>query len=252
MPIDLKNKVALITGGSAGLGAEIATQLASEGTNVAINYAHSKKRAEELAINLAKKYNIKAITIQGDLFKPEVIPILIKDTIEQLGGLDIVISNAGWTKFVPFADLDSADDELWEKTFQINVKAHFYLFRAAKPYFEQNKDGGTFIASASLAGRAASGSSLPYSVSKAALIHLIKGLAKTNGPKVRAHAVCPGLLLTEWGSRFSEEQVEGFRKRSPISEIPDVEETAFQYIVLCKSRTSTGSIVGVDGGASLL
>ncbi len=195
MPINLKNKSALITGGSAGVGAAVAKQLAAEGVNLAINYASSSERAESLAKELKEKYNIKVITIKADASKES--EKLVSETMKAFGKLDIVISNAGWTKICPFEDLDGADEELWDGTFNMNVKAHFFLFKASKPYFELNEDGGTFIATASMAGRIPIGSSLPYSVSKAALIHLVKGLAKTNGPKCRVHAVCPGLVLTE-------------------------------------------------------
>ena len=128
---------------------------------------------------------------------------LVEKTHSLLGGLDIVIFNAGWTKFVPFAKIDELDDEIWDGCLNANIKSHFYLFRAANKYLERNADGGTFIVSASLAGRRCVGSSIPYAVSKAALIHLVQILAKSRGPKVRTHAVCPGILLTEWGQRFS-------------------------------------------------
>ncbi|CAK9436117.1 uncharacterized protein LODBEIA_P06750 [Lodderomyces beijingensis] len=249
--IELKGKNALVTGGSAGLGASIARQLAREGVNVAINYAHSQARAQALASELAASYNVKTTVIQADIFDTGNLHHVVERTVAELGGLDILISNAGWTRIVDYTDLEGMDEELWDGTFSANVKAHYFLFKAAKPYFDKNEDGGVFIASASVAGRICYGSSIPYAVSKAALIHLIKMLAKSQGPKCRLHAVCPGLLLTEWGHRFSEDKIRNTVSRSPIAVVTDVDECASQFVSLCKLATSTGTIVAMDAGISL-
>ncbi|CAD1810716.1 short chain dehydrogenase family protein [Candida parapsilosis] len=249
--IQLNGKNALITGGSAGLGAAIAHQLAAEGVNIAINYANNKERAETLADEIQNKYGVKTIVLKADVFKMDELSQLVESTVEQLGGIDILISNAGWTKFIEYDDLEGMDEEAWDGTFNANVKAHFFLFKAAKKHFDANKDGGVFIASASVAGRISYGSSIPYAVSKAGLIHLIKFLAKTQGPKIRLHAVCPGLLLTEWGKKFPQDKIDVAKSRSPIGQITDVDECAAQYVLLSKLATSTGSIVGMDAGVSL-
>lgn len=247
--INLKGKNALVTGGSAGLGASVARQLAAEGVNLAINYSSSKDRAEQLAQEIREQHRVKVVVIQADVFGgSSAAQNLVEDSREQLGGLDIVISNAGWTKVVPYEDLDALDDELWDGCFQANIKTHFYLFKAAKKIFDANAEGGTFIVSASLAGRMVYGSSIPYAVSKAGLIHLVRMLAQSQGPHVRVHAVCPGLLLTEWGQRFPEEKIKQTIERSPLKELADIDETAAHFVFLCKLKTSTGTAVGIDGG----
>ncbi|KAI5955484.1 hypothetical protein KGF57_003616 [Candida theae] len=250
--IQLKGKNALITGGSAGLGAAIAHQLAAEGVNIAINYANSKERAEALAKDIESKYDgVRAVTLKADVFKIDELTKLVDSTVEQLGGIDILISNAGWTKFVEYDDLEGMDEDVWDGTFNANIKAHYFLFKAAKKYFDANVDGGVFIASASVAGLINYGSSIPYAVSKAGLIHMIKFLAKTQGPKVRLHAVCPGLLLTEWGKKFPQEKIDLSKSKSPLGEVTDVDECAAQYILLSKLATSTGTVVTMDAGISL-
>lgn len=247
--IELKGKGALITGGSAGLGALVARQLAAKGANVVINYSNSKDRAEALANEIRSEYLVEAHVVKADVFGgSDCLVDLVEKSHSLLGSLDIVISNAGWTKFVPFANIDELDDEIWDGCLNANVKSHFYLFRAAKKYFERNADGGTFIVSASLAGRRCVGSSMPYAVSKAALIHLAEILAKSQGPKVRVHSVCPGILLTEWGQRFSKEEIDRTIDESPINEIADVDETAAHFVFLCQLKTSTGTTVGIDAG----
>lgn len=249
--INLQGKNALVTGGSAGLGAAVAHQLAAEGVNIAINYSNNKERAETLSKEIETKYGVKAIIIQADIFDTKNLYKLVEITVQELGGIDILISNAGWTKIVDYSDLEGMDEELWDGTFSANVKAHYYLFKAAKPYFDKNEDGGVFIASASVAGRICYGSSIPYAVSKAALIHLIKMLAKSQGPKVRLHAVCPGMLLTEWGQRFSEERQNAAVESSPIKKITDIDECAAQFVLLSKLATLTGTVVAMDAGISL-
>ncbi|KAK6200540.1 uncharacterized protein RJT21DRAFT_121448 [Scheffersomyces amazonensis] len=251
MPIILKGKVALITGGTNGLGAAVARQLAGEGVNLILNYFQSEERAQRLRETLETEFGIKVKLLQGDAADKEVSRTLVQTAIEYFGRLDIVISNAGWTKIVPFDNLDDLDDDIWDNCYSANVKGHFFLYKSAKQYLEKNEDGGTFIVSASVAGRMVYGSSIPYAVTKAALIHLVKILAKTHGPKVRVHAVCPGLLMTDWGKRFSPEKIERTVKLSPIDKLPDVEETASQYILLSKLSTSTGTIVAMDGGISI-
>lgn len=124
--IQLNGKNALITGGSAGLGAAIAHQLAAEGVNIAINYANNKERAETLADEIQNKYGVKTIVLKADVFKMDELSQLVESTVEQLGGIDILISNAGWTKFIEYDDLEGMDEEAWDGTFNANVKAHFF------------------------------------------------------------------------------------------------------------------------------
>ncbi|KAI9753724.1 MAG: hypothetical protein M4579_005015 [Chaenotheca gracillima] len=117
MPYDLKGRNVLITGGSRGLGALIAEKFAVEGCNVAINYVSSEERAKETAKQsiAAGDGKIKAVTIQGDMGVQADIVRTVKESISQLGGLDIIISNAGWTKFSDFGDLSALTEEEWDK-----------------------------------------------------------------------------------------------------------------------------------------
>ncbi|OKO93933.1 Granaticin polyketide synthase putative ketoacyl reductase 2 [Penicillium subrubescens] len=245
MPYSLKGRNVLITGGSRGLGAVIAQRFAAEGSNVAINYASSKETADKVASELAAQYNVKTITVQGDAGSQSDCTNVVKTTIEQLGGIDVVISNAGWTKMTKFSDLDAMDDADWDKCWSINVKSNFHLFKAALPTFNANPDGGVFILTSSTAGVTPSGSSIPYAVTKSASIHLMKCLAQSQGPKVRVNAVCPGLLLTEWGKRFSPEQIKGWEDRTALGHTPEVEDTADAYLSIARNSSMTGQAVQV-------
>ncbi|KAL4896463.1 putative NADP(+)-dependent dehydrogenase [Aspergillus ambiguus] len=251
MSYSLRNRNALITGGSRGLGALVAQKYAAEGCNIAINYMSSKDVAEKLAAELQTQYKVKAITIQGDASRKDDCINAVRTTIAQLGGLDIVVSNAGWTKMTNFADLDAMDDDDWDKCWTTNVKGHFHLFKEALPTFNANPDGGVFLLTSSTAAVTASGSSLPYAVTKAAGLHLIKCLAQSQGSKVRVNAVLPGLLLTEWGQRFPPEKIQGYKNKAVLGSVPEVEDAANAFVMLAKNASMTGQGIQVDSGFAI-
>ncbi|KAJ5973883.1 hypothetical protein N7481_011093 [Penicillium waksmanii] len=251
MPYSLKGRNVLITGGSRGLGALVAQKFAAEGSNIAINYMSNKGSADNTASEIASKYNVKTIVVQGDAGSQTDCINAVKTTIEQLGGLDVIVSNSGWTKMTNFGDLDAMDDADWDKCWSMNVKSSFYLFKAALPTFNANPEGGAFIITSSIAGVSATGSSLPYAVSKAALIHLMKCLAQTQGSKVRVNAVLPGLLLTEWGQQFPQEKIEAWTQKTSLKHVPEVEDTADMYVTIAKNSSMTGQSVQIDSGFSI-
>ncbi|CAL5867664.1 uncharacterized protein PFLUO_LOCUS1883 [Penicillium psychrofluorescens] len=251
MPYSLRGRNVLITGGSRGLGALVAEKFASEGSNVAINYMSSKETADKVASDLATRHNVKTAVIQGDAGVKEDCFNAVKSTIEQLGGLDIVISNAGWTKMTNFPDLDAMDDDDWDKCWTVNVKSSFWLFKAALPTFNANAEGGAFIITSSTAGVVPSGSSLPYAVTKAAVIHLMKCLAQTQGSKARVNAVLPGLLMTEWGQRFPIEKQKAVLDKTTLKRFAEVEDVADMYTTIAKNASMTGHAVQIDSGMAI-
>ncbi|EAS33033.3 short chain dehydrogenase [Coccidioides immitis RS] len=248
MPYSLKGRNVLITGGSRGLGAAVAERFAAEGSNVAINYVSSEDRATALAAQLEENHKINAITLQGDVSSRSDCENLVKQTIEQLGGLDVIISNAGWTRISNFADLDALTDDEWDRCWTTNVKANLHLFRAAKPTLDANPDGGAFIITSSTAGITPGGSSMAYSVSKAAGLHLMKALASTQGSKIRVNALLPGLILTEWGQRFPKEVVGMYEEKVPLKRVPSVDDCADVFITIAKNTSMTGQQIQVDSG----
>ncbi|KAJ5172226.1 Short-chain dehydrogenase/reductase SDR [Penicillium capsulatum] len=248
MPYSLQGRNVLVTGGSRGLGALVALKFAAEGSNIAINYMLNKESADQIASEIATRYQVKTIVVQGDAGSKSDCEKAVQITIEELGGLDVVVSNAGWTKMTNFGDLDAMDDDDWDKCWTMNVKSSLWLFKAAKATFDANPDGGAFIITASIAGARPSGSSLPYAVTKAASIHLMKSLAQSQGPKVRVNAVLPGLLLTEWGQRFPAQKIEAWTNMTALKRVPEVEDTADMYVTIAKNSSMTGQAVTIDSG----
>ncbi|KAL7273100.1 hypothetical protein RUND412_004059 [Rhizina undulata] len=248
MTLVLKGKNILITGGSRGLGAVTAERFAREGSNVVINYVSSGDRAEALAGKIMVEYGVKAVTIQADVAKEESCVRLVQEGIKALGGLDVIISNAGWTKISNFSDLYALNEEEWDKCWAVNVKANMHLLRAALPTFNANPEGGALLITSSVAASNPSGSAIAYSVTKAAGLHLMRCLAQSQGPKIRVNAIQPGLLLTEWGQQFPKERIEAMTQACKLKKVPTIEECAEAFVFMAKSPGMTGSAVKIDGG----
>ena len=258
----MATKVALVTASSAGLGAAIAKSLAPS-FRVVINYflrpekaAEVVKECEALSSFTSPPHSAppspQFYTVQADVSQRSDIQKLIKETIDTMGRLDVVVSNAGWTRLTNFTNLDEQlIEEDWDRCFNLNVKSHLWILAAAKPYLDDAEDGGSFITVASLAGVRPSGSSLPYSVTKAAQIHLMKGLALICGPKIRCNAVSPGLMLTEWGQRFSEDKIKANAEKGMLKSLATVEDVAEQVRTLATNRSMTGQNVILDCGIAV-
>ncbi|KAF2684641.1 NAD(P)-binding protein [Lentithecium fluviatile CBS 122367] len=251
-------KVALVTAGSNGLGAAIARSLAAEGDiSVVINFHSDSSRADALVQELTetcKRSNRSSApqftAIRADMGQRGEIRRLVTETVQQMGGLDVVVSNAGWTRMTDFMDLQQADDEAdWDRCFNMNVKSHFFLFQACREHLEKSE--GVFIATASIAGVTPSGSSLPYSVTKAALIHLSRSLAVIAAPKIRVNSVAPGVLLTDWGRQFPEEKLKSVQERNKLKRFATPEDVALQVKYFVLTNSVTGQNVVIDAGFSL-
>lgn len=248
-------KVALITAGSAGLGAQIARVFAPD-FRVVINYANNTARAESLLHELSQIPSThqqpstpRFHSIQADVSDKPSVQRLVEETVQTMGRLDVVISNVGWTRMTTFLNLEEGvHDEDWDKCFLLNVKTHLWLAYAARKHLDETE--GTFISTASVAGVNPSGSSLPYAVTKAAQIHLMRSLAVICAPKIRVNSVSPGLLLTEWGMRFPESKREAAKNNSRLKRLATVEDVADQVRTLALSRSATGQNLCIDGGFS--
>lgn len=150
MPYSLKGRNVLVTGGSRGLGALICEKFAEEGANVMVNYVSAADKAKEVAAKVESK-GVKTAVIQADAGVPEDNVRMVKETVEKLGGLDIIVANAGWTRFSDFKDLNAFTLEEWNKCWATNVMHHLQLMQEAAPIFNANPDGGVYIITSSVA-----------------------------------------------------------------------------------------------------
>lgn len=232
-----------------GLGAEIARKFAAEGSNIAINYHSKEAPAKELSRELESQYHIETTVLQGDAGNVSDIERCVRETVETLGGLDIIIGNAGWTRFSQFDNLDDLSYDEWDKCWNTNVKGNHALLKTAMPIFQANPDGGVFIMTSSVAGKSLSGSSMAYSVTKAAQIHLMKCLANTQGPKsggkVRVNAILPGLLLTDWGNLYGEERIAGLKNMAALKRETNLDDCAQVFVDVARNTSWTGQAIHI-------
>ncbi|KAJ4003196.1 hypothetical protein NW752_011629 [Fusarium irregulare] len=256
MTFEIKGSTILVTAGTSGLGLSVAKKLIQLGANVVINYASNEQRAHDTVLELEEllsglSLNPSYRVVRADVTKRSEIERLVAETIQWSGGkLDAVVSNAGWTKFANFNDLDdNVDEEVWDKCYAANVKSHLFLCHAARKYLEQAK--GAFVMTSSVAGVRPSGSSIAYSVTKAAQIHLAKSLAMVMAPNIRVNAVSPGFMETNWIADFPQSKIEEAKEKTLLKQITQVDDVADQIILLIKSQSITGTNVVIDSGFSV-
>ncbi|KAK0389096.1 hypothetical protein NLU13_2671 [Sarocladium strictum] len=239
--------VVLVTAGSAGLGRAAVELFATHGYRVVINYSSDKTRADELLAELKVRGAGDHLAIQADLSLRTEVERLVNETYQAVGRIDVVFSNVGWSHFRDTTRLDdNAFDEDWDKAYTMNVKTHLWLLRAAEPYLAEAE--GAFISTASVAGVSGMGSALAYGASKAAQIHMMKGLATMVGPKIRVNTISPGLLETEWALRFTEEQKEKHKAQTRLKRFARVEDAAEQVLSLARNKSITGINIVIDAG----
>ncbi len=249
----LSGKVALVTGGGTGLGAVLVSKLAAEGMNVAVHFGHSERDAQ-VATEAARALGVSARSFRAELSGASLaseVHRLIDQVASHFGRLDLVVNNAGVTRAVPFPNLDDVTLADWDLVLDVNAKAPFFVAQAAVPVLRRS-GAGQIINTASISGiRASGGSSIAYSVSKAATIHLTKCLATALAPDVRVNAVAPGLMRTRWLAHFDEAQLARATAQSPLRRTADLEDTAEVYLMLARNESITGQVIVVDAGITV-
>ena len=190
------NKVAIITGGSRGVGAATAKLLASKGWNITITCTSSMDDAQNV-VKECEKLGVEAIAITADVSEDNSCVQTAQETIEKWGRIDALVNNAGTTKFVfNHADLDGLDAEDFLHIYKVNVVGPFQMVRACKEML-LNSDNPSVVNISSIAGIKGLGSSLAYASSKGALNTMTKSMARNLGP-IRVNAICPGFIQGDW------------------------------------------------------
>jgi ketoreductase RED2 len=241
----LDGRVAIVTGSSSGIGEATARLLASLGVKVVVNSSSSVEAGTAVADSLPSD----SLYVQADISDQAQGHELIARTVDRFGRLDILVNNAGWTTRVPHADLDALTDDIFLKTFEVNVFGTWWLTKAAMPHLRDSPDGNV-VTITSIAGLRPIGSSIAYAMSKAALNHMTALLAKACGP-VRVNAVAPGLVATPWTSQW-EDQHAAIKATAPLRRSATPDDCAEAVIGLIRSSYITGHVVVVDGGTTLV
>jgi len=246
--MELRGKVALVTGGNGGLGQRICHALAREGVHIAVMYAQSKDQAEGVARDLASQYQINAAAFGCDITDGAAVGNLITAVTARFGRLDILINDAAFNKSVPFQDLDGLTIDLWEKIMAVNLTGPMRLIKAAAPALRAS-GAGRIVNISSVAGLGPTGSSIAYAVSKAGLIHLTRCMAVALAPETVVNCVAPGLLEgTRATANLRPEQIERSAASSLLQKAADKDDCADMVVTMCRTDTMTGQTIVIDAG----
>jgi 3-oxoacyl-[acyl-carrier protein] reductase len=245
--MELKDKVAIVTGGNGGLGRRIAAALARAGVHVAVTYGSNRESAAEVAQGLAD-LGVKAEAFGCDLQDPDQITSLARDVEAHFGRIDILVNDAAFNKAIAFQDLDALNLEIWNKILTTNLTAPMLLIKAVAPAMRR-QGGGRIVNITSVAGFQPQGSSIAYAVSKAGLNHLTKCMAVALAPDILVNGVAPGLMEgTRMTERLTAEHVKRATANSLLGKAASKEDIAAQVVVMCQTDTMTGQTAVIDSG----
>ena len=239
---DFSGKTVIVTGSASGIGEAVARGFAAAGASVVINSVTSQDRGTKVAGSLPS-----AIYIQADITDEDDCIRVVSGATETFGSVDVLVNNAGFTKVIPYRDLDAATDEIWDRIWRTNVMGTWYMSRAAAKVMTS---GSSIINITSVAGLRAMGSSIPYGTSKAALNQMTVFLAKALGPDIRVNAVAPGLIDTDWTADWDEIR-SSVQKSAPLRRSGQPEDVAEACLGIARSAYMTGVVVKLDGGLTL-
>ncbi|HEY7165190.1 MAG TPA: SDR family oxidoreductase [Candidatus Binatia bacterium] len=255
--MELSGRVALVTGGAGGIGGAVVSRLAESGIGgVAVNYRKSAQAAEELAGGISRQ-GTRCIALKADVKNDSEVRAMIEQIRTEFGRLDIVVNNAGMTRWVKLSDLEALTDEVWDEILDINVKGAFRCTRAASAMLAENKGMVVNVSSVSGVIAPATMSSLAYGTAKAALIHMTKALAVALAPDVRVNCVAPAFTDTPWMSQhYGENYQQVIAKASesyPLRRIASSDEVAAAIVGLITGGDFvTGQTLIIDGGLTLV
>jgi 3-oxoacyl-[acyl-carrier protein] reductase len=248
--VKFKDKVVLVTGGGTGLGRAMCLQFAREGAAVIVNYSKSEERAKEV-VDRIDAMGGQAAEIQADVSRDSQARQLIEKAVARFGRLDVLINNAGWTRFIPHNELAELSEEVLENTWSVIVKAPVYCTRAAVPHLRKN-GAGSVINITSSAAYTAMGSSVIYCAAKAALASITKSLARALAPEIRVNAIAPGFVDTGFVN-WSPEVLEHLKKKTRLGRPVVAEDIAEAAVYLAAdAHSTTGQTILVDGGVVAL
>lgn len=242
---ELNGMVAVVTGSSSGIGERTAQRLSELGAKVVVNSASSVEAGRAVASALPGESHY----VQADISDKDQCQRLIDETVSKFGRLDLLVNNAGWTTLVPHHDLDALTDEIFMKTFEVNVFGTWWLTKLAMPHLRGSADGHV-VNITSIAGVRPVGSSIAYSMTKAALNQMTRLMAKSHGP-VRFNAVAPGLVETPWTKDWDSQHA-GMKAMAPLKRSATPDDCAEAVLALVRNKYVTGEVFVVDGGFTQL
>ncbi|HXX39317.1 MAG TPA: SDR family oxidoreductase [bacterium] len=241
----LEGRIALVTGGGTGIGRAITRALAASGAAVVINYSRSEADAEETAA-LIRAEGGRALAVRADVARLSEVESMMTSVFREFGRLDVLVNNAGTTKFVDRTDLDGLTEDMWDRILAVNVKGTFFVSRAAAKVMNE----GRIINIGSVAAISGAGSSIAYAASKGAIHTMTRSLARALAPRITVNAIAPGLIDTRWHAGRETQnasRIPGFLSKR-IGRPDDIAHIALALATA--DNFITGQVIVVDGGAN--
>lgn len=244
--MNLQNKVAIVTGGAAGIGRTISLELAKHGAKVVINYRSSETKALELVEEI-KQLGSEALAVKANISDFNQAKALVEEAVKAFGKLDILVNNAGITQDQLLLRMQ---EEQFDQVIDTNLKGSWNMAKhAARPLLKS--EAGRIINISSIIGLIGNVGQTNYSASKAGMIGLTKSLAKEFGTKgVTANAICPGFIETEMTKNLDPKFVEAYLNNIPLKRLGQPQDVANAVLYLASDLASymTGQVLVVDGG----
>jgi NAD(P)-dependent dehydrogenase (short-subunit alcohol dehydrogenase family) len=246
--MELKNKLALITGASRGIGAATAKLLAANGAAVGVNYVTRPDKAEQVVRDIAAAGG-KAFAIQADVSDPAQAERMVERAVKELGRLDVLVNNAGGP--AP-GSIESVTLETWRRAIAVHVDGPFYCTRAAIPYMKKQGEGA-IVNISSVAGLRGCAGTIAYQTVKCAVLAFTRGLARDLAEyNIRVNCVSPGIIRTDFHAKMTEEQKKfNLDKRIPLHREGKPEDVAEAILLLVRNDYMTGENVVVDAGLTM-
>ena len=245
--MDLTGKRAFVTGASGGLGRHIAVSLATAGCDVALGFHKGEERVAAVAEAISGQGQ-QGVPVSFDQGDEQSITAGVKQAVDALGGLDILINNAAVVKGVPFKDLDTLGPEIWDYTMQYNLRGPWLVSRAAAPHLE-SAGADRIVNVAAMAGMKPMGASIAQSISKAGVIQMTRCLAVALAPNVTVNCVAPRLMEgTVMTQGLTPEFRDAFASQAVLGTTTSLQDVASQVVQFCQSETITGQTTVIDGG----
>lgn len=254
--MDLEGGVAIVTGSSSGVGASCARQLAEKGCNVVLNYAHNEDGA--IATRQAcEELGVETVIVQADVAEDDGCRALADAADQKWGRIDVLVNNAGTTKFCAHDDLEGLSKQDFLDIYAVNTIGAYQMVRAVTPAMRRG-GRGSIVNVASIAGVTGVGSSIAYAASKGALVTMGLSLARALGPEIRVNTVCPGFIQGDWleqgmGKENYARSKAYLESNSPLR-LTATADTVAEAIVMFLIGPSivTGETLILDGGHHLM